>query len=172
MSQSQYMTYEANFHWLVGLLEGEGSFMAASPSRPNEPRLEVEMKDRPVMARFAAFVGASVIERQRKRVHADGTEDTIVIYRVRVAGKRAVRLMRTIQPYLCARRQHQIDAALATFTPKTARHEQLVSLPYEFNQYLCAEPMCDQNAKLGAYPFCGAHHRHPGDQQTYLLHAA
>lgn len=152
------MTYESNLHWLVGLLEGEGSFMASSPSRPNEPRLEVEMKDYPVMARYAALIGASVITRHRLRELKDGTEEMTTIYRVRVAGKRAVRLMRTIRPFLCERRQKQIAAALASYSPKTEGQAQLVALPYEFNKHLCAHPMCVSNYKLGAFPFCGAHY--------------
>lgn len=152
------MTETTNFHWLVGLLEGEGSFMAASPSRPNEPRLEVEMKDYPVMARYAALIGATVITRKRKRFNkTDNRDEVVTIYRVRVAGKRAVRLMRAVQPYLCSRRQQQIVAALASFTPRTEQQAAEVLRPYAFNTFLCAAPMCTNNYKLGAHPFCGDH---------------
>lgn len=136
------MDASANFYWLVGLLEGEGTFLAPSPSRPNEPRVEVEMKDYDVIARAGVLLGVSVVTRLRQRRRKGHLElETVVIYRVRVSGRRAVRLLRTIKAYMSGRRQLQISRALACYHPRTLKQERETRQPYAFTA-LCAATMC------------------------------
>lgn len=47
-------------HWLAGLLEGEGSFMAGPPSSPGLPVLAVNMTDHDVMARLGRIFNRKV----------------------------------------------------------------------------------------------------------------
>ena len=47
------MNERDEFFWLVGLLEGEGSFMPAPPSEPTRPRISIQMTDEDVLSRVA-----------------------------------------------------------------------------------------------------------------------
>ena len=132
----------ANFYWLIGLLEGEGSFLAPSPSRPNELRVEIEMNDRDVIQRAAHLLGTSVLSRTRPR-HRHGAEtvEMATTYRTRVSGRRAVQLLHTIRPYMSARRQAQIVRALSFYNARTLRQAYESRQPYAFAS-LCFSTMC------------------------------
>lgn len=123
-----------NFLWLAGLFEGEGSFLKPSPSRPSEVRIEIEMLDRDVLARVAALLGAKLQVRYRRTFKIPRT-----VYRVRLTGKRAIAFMLRLQPYLSARRQVQINAALGVVLP-TSTNRDLIPR-YEL-QPVCRYPMC------------------------------
>jgi hypothetical protein len=109
-----------DLHWLAGLLEGEGSFLKPSPSRPASPRVQVVMTDRDVLEHVAALVGVSVYAVPVDSRNADWHP----CYRVIVNGQRATQLMRVLRPLMGERRQHQIDAAMAAAEeyPTIRRH--------------------------------------------------
>lgn len=133
-SASNVMGAEQNFFWLVGLLEGEGSFMCPPPSRPNEPRVEIEMTDQDTMLRVAALVGLKLQTRRREGK---------TIYRVRLAGRRAVQLMVDLRAFLCSRRQGQIARALAQYSLPTGVETVEALGPFVFH-HLCDHPMCPE----------------------------
>jgi hypothetical protein len=147
---------EQNFCWLAGLIEGEGSFMKAPPSRPNEPRLEIEMKDKDIIERVGALLGAKMQTRIRKTFDPPKT-----IYRVRLGGKRAVALMTRLKPYMGTRRQEQIRLALASYT---ARNERIAAEAHGWFTLgpVCTHPMCAQVPAPGAR-WCVTH-RESGEE--------
>lgn len=105
---------EENLHWLVGLLEGEGSFMRGSPSSPNSPRIAVQMTDEDVVARAAALLGVGYT----KNGADPRNPNWKLTFSAKVRGARAVDLMLQLQPYMGARRYAQIDAALVGYVPR------------------------------------------------------
>src|SRR4051812_29292397 len=46
-----------DLHWLAGLLEGEGSFIAGPPSAPRSPIVQATMVDRDIIDRAGALLG-------------------------------------------------------------------------------------------------------------------
>lgn len=106
---------DAEIHWLAGLLEGEGSFFAGSPSAPNLPVLQVSMVDEDVIARVAALfaVTPSVVRPRRANWRTS--------YTARVRGSRAVAWMHVLRPHLGARRRAQVDGAIASYECRSRR---------------------------------------------------
>lgn len=129
------MTDETNFFWLVGLLEGEGSFLKPSPSKPREPKIDVEMKDEDVIRRVSALFGVGYRKRDRHR------ENASVTFHVRLAGKRAVQLMWRLRPYLSERRQQQIDRAVQCYIDRGIKHHPANLPQYRF-EVVCDETLC------------------------------
>lgn len=114
---------EQNLYWLAGLLEGEGSFLKGSPSRPHEPAVVLNMTDEDVVARVAAMFDQKYYKR---RGRPDLGWKPSYIFRLR--GSRAVDLMRILLPLMGHRRQEQIQAALACYVflmPKLTRQQAL-----------------------------------------------
>jgi hypothetical protein len=99
-------------HWLAGLLEGEGSFMAGPPSSPRLPVISVNMNDEDVMLRLGRIFGRK-IQMIRPRNPRWQTS-----YQVRVQGGAAVRWMMLLRPLMGVRRQAQIARALASYAPR------------------------------------------------------
>jgi hypothetical protein len=105
------MIGEMALYWLAGLLEGEGSFLPGEPSNPNSPRISLVMTDFDVVRRAADLLGVqSIYTRQGK-----GSWQTS--YGFHLKGTRAIAAMRQLQPLMGARRQSQIDRALASHHP-------------------------------------------------------
>jgi hypothetical protein len=101
-----------DLHWLAGLLEGEGSFMAGPPSNPRMPIISITMNDVDVMTRVGRIFGRKVQAIRPRRVRWQTT------YQLRVAGAGAVALMTSLRPLMGTRRQGQIDRALACYAPR------------------------------------------------------
>ncbi len=99
-------------HWLAGLLEGEGSFMAGPPSSPRLPVIAVNMTDRDVMVRVGRIF--------ERKVHVVRPRNARwrTSYQVRVNGRSAVHWMTLLKPLMGSRRQAQIDRALASYAPR------------------------------------------------------
>ncbi len=57
LSQILFMDERDEFFWLVGLLEGEGSFMPGPPSEATRPRISIQMTDENVIRRVARIFG-------------------------------------------------------------------------------------------------------------------
>ena len=98
-----------DFHWLVGLFEGEGTFIPGAPSQPRRASVIVVTTDEDVIARAAKLMGTSYFERKRKTAPAHWKP----IFEARLRGGAAVRFMDAVRPYMGARRQVQIDRATA-----------------------------------------------------------
>jgi hypothetical protein len=103
---------DADLHWLAGLLEGEGTFMVGPPSSPGLPIIAVNMTDQDVMARLGR-----IFERKVQVVRPRNARWQ-TSYQLRVTGGRAVRWMILLRPLMGARRQTQIDRALASYAPR------------------------------------------------------
>jgi hypothetical protein len=106
---------ESDLHWLVGILEGEGTFVAGSPSAPGLPLVRVSMTDRDVVDRVGSILHRSVTPLRPRQ------DDYKVPYCTSVKGAPAVELMRLVEPLLGERRRGQIARVLATWRPRPAR---------------------------------------------------
>jgi hypothetical protein len=102
------------FGWIIGILEGEGSFVAPPPSEPNVPRIQVQMRDEDVVARVAGLWGVRYTHHHPKYFQEHGWH---AIYYAQLRGHRAAEWMEALRPHMSKRRQAQIDAALASFNP-------------------------------------------------------
>lgn len=100
---------EYALHWLAGLMEGEGSFMAGAPSAPNTPRISIAMTDEDVIVHAAALCGV------KPQALPSRNENYKNVYRVHVKGRPVVALMKQVYPLMGQRRQQQIDKALDSY---------------------------------------------------------
>jgi hypothetical protein len=141
---------DLTFAWLTGLLEGEGSFLRPSPSKPKEPKIDVEMRDEPVIAKVAALFGVKYRLRNRHRPNQN------ITFHVRLSGKRAVRLMWRMRPFVCVRRQIQIDRAIKVYFERENEAMHPDKLPRYEMESVCFAPMC-ANEPEGDSPFCALH---------------
>jgi hypothetical protein len=91
------------FFWLVGVCEGEAYF--GYSKRNTSPVLEVEMKDEHVIARIAALFNVVYARRDRRETRPASS----VTYRVKLGGKRALQVMKRLQPYMSPRRARAIQ---------------------------------------------------------------
>src|SRR6202012_5290481 len=101
-----------DFFWLVGLLEGEGSFMHGPPSTPNQPRLVLHMTDLDIVERAARLMGTRCVPRKHSNPRWKPTFATML------RGRRAARLMQEMYPHLGSRRRAQIDRALSDYVDR------------------------------------------------------
>src|SRR4051812_35778318 len=99
---------DADLHWLIGILEGEGTFLKGPPSAPRSPVVRVEMTDRDVMARVGVGLARAVVTLPPRRVGYRAS------YLVSLKGIDAVRLMVKTRSELGAHRREQIGRALAS----------------------------------------------------------
>jgi hypothetical protein len=104
-----------DLHWLAGLMEGEGTFIAGPPSSPRSPALVLSMTDRDVVDRAAALLDCTVSVIRAAR---EGWRDA---YCIRVRGPRAVEWMGVLRPLMGHRRRAQIDRAVASYAPDPTR---------------------------------------------------
>lgn len=91
------------FFWFVGVCEGEAYF--GYNASVKSPVLEVEMKDEHVIARIAALFDKPYSRRDRRATRPQ----TSVTYRVTLAGRRALQVMKRLQPYMSPRRARAIQ---------------------------------------------------------------
>ncbi|MFN8372332.1 MAG: hypothetical protein U0694_05570 [Anaerolineae bacterium] len=100
-----------SIHWLAGLLEGEGSFLAPPPSSPNTPAITISMTDEDIIRRVSAIFGTKHHQVSARR------EGAKTPYTAHLRGKPAIDLMRLLYPLLGKRRQTQIDRVLQHYNP-------------------------------------------------------
>jgi hypothetical protein len=119
--------------WLVGLMEGEGSFARGSPAKPRRPTTSINMTDEDVISRVCKLWGTrlwtlKVTESRYK-----------IPYRTELVGGSAVAMMTLLRPHLSARRQTQIDEAVATYQPlRSIKHKRFyitADCAEEFDRY-------------------------------------
>jgi hypothetical protein len=100
-------------YWLAGILEGEGSFMKAPPSSPNQPCLCVVMTDKDIIERVASLFDCGVVVVHTVRQNPKWKPT----WKARLGGTRAVEMMLFLKPIMGIRRQSQIDRAISTWNP-------------------------------------------------------
>jgi hypothetical protein len=71
---------ENQFHWLAGLLEGEGSFLKAPPSAPNRPVISMQSTDEDVIARVASLMSVSYWQTLPERYHCNGWKTPYAVH--------------------------------------------------------------------------------------------
>ena len=105
----------SDFHWLVGVLEGEGTFLRGAPSKPGAPILRVSMTDRDVVDRVANLFGRAVVRLRRRKPHHK------LPYATTIKGAPAVQVMYAVRPFLGKTRQLQIDLAISSWQSRSGR---------------------------------------------------
>lgn len=93
----------------MGILEGEGTFGAASPSTPGIPFVRLCMTDRDVVERAAALWQRALFPVDPRQTHYRTPYVTVI------KGSSAVRLMALARPEMGRSRQAQIDKAIASW---------------------------------------------------------
>ena len=147
---------EPMLYWLAGILEGEGSFMKGVPSCPNAPRIGIQMTDRDVLEKVAAFFEVSVcragVTRQKKNPHWKPA------FIVQIHGVRAIWWMRQVYPLMSARRRMQIDSAIASYNPNRLDEENeqrrkihILDLPEIRRRYKSGESLRKIAASIGVH---------------------
>jgi hypothetical protein len=86
--------------WVAGFYEGEGSCIFAAGS----VRVQIPQKDPESIERIQRWFGG--------RVGPNGSCSVLVLY-----GPRAMRLIKSVYPYLTARRRQQVDEAISRRWP-------------------------------------------------------
>ena len=102
-------TYECDFSWLAGLLEGEGHFGLTSGVYPV---LKLEMCDEDVVGRARGILGAPGVRRDEPR-----DKDWSPTYVTAVSGHDAAMWMVKLRESMGERRKAAIDNALAKYHP-------------------------------------------------------
>jgi hypothetical protein len=97
---------DLELHWLVGVLEGEGTFLRGAPSKPGTPILRVSMSDRDVVEHVAKLFGRAVVRLRRRKPHHK------LPYATTIKGAPAVQVMYAVRPFLSKTRELQIDRAI------------------------------------------------------------
>lgn len=112
--------------WLAGLMEAEGSFLCGPPSRPNCPRISIQMSDKDSIDKAARLLGVSVFSFVPKGTTKNG-KDFKRIYMCSLKNKRTIEWMEKLFPLMGVRRQEQIRKALNSYN-KNAKDEYVNSI--------------------------------------------
>ncbi len=132
-----------DFHWLVGILEGEGSFMAGAPSRPHAPIIAVNMTDEDVIVRISKLLAIGYRKCKYKNTNWKQA------FYISLRGLRAYNLMLILKPYMGTRRQSQIERAVACYKNKS-RHKINTAQANEIKKRFCnGEAAVDLAAEYG-----------------------
>jgi hypothetical protein len=103
---------DSDSYWLIGILEGEASFIQGPPSRPYCPYVCLQMSDEDVIGRVALLWGTTYFCKKSKNAnHKD-------IFVTRIGNTKAYEFMKMIQPFMGSRRQAQIERSLACYQLK------------------------------------------------------
>ena len=110
---------EQDVAWLAGLLEGEGAFEWHKDCRPNRshfgwPAIGLAMTDEDVVARAAKLMGVRTIQREfpQQGYNRFGKK---TLYRARVSGQHAEKIMKILLPYMGKRRSEKIRELLVAY---------------------------------------------------------
>lgn len=100
------------FMWLVGLLEGEGSFMKGPPSQPNQPIITITSTDEDVIVKVAVMWDVKYHSQKIRKSHWKQP------FVCRIRGFRAVEWMKKLRPHMSERRKRQIDKVFDNYIPR------------------------------------------------------
>jgi len=133
-----------DFHWLTGILEGEGTFLHGPPSSPNAPAVRVVMTDRDIIERVASYFERAIVAiKPRESWHKPA-------YATTLRGLPAVRLMAKARPELGTVRQAKIDQVLADWGLGRTR--------WNYDGIACAAESCVSAAATRG--LCDRHYNH------------
>ena len=119
---------DKDFYWLVGILEGEGSFLKATSSM-RTCKIVVAMTDKDVIEKVSKlFGGTAISEIDRK------PGKWKICYRCSICGRKAVDLAKSIFPYMGIRRQDQITKMINSWNPNGLSKEIVLAIRYEVNK--------------------------------------
>lgn len=105
---------EADIAWIAGIVEGEGTFCIAGPNgRRTYPQIIVEMSDKDVVEKLAAFWTSTV----RCRPRAPFKD----LYKATLSGKNAAIWMLRLYPLLGARRRGRVREILKAYGTREIR---------------------------------------------------
>ncbi len=109
--------------WLVGILEGEGSFWVMK-KKPHYryPKISVVMCDYDTVARVARMFGDRTVTPQASR-----SESRKPMFRANLMGQGALDLMERVHPHMSVRRQAKIEELLVEFRPESETLSGLLS---------------------------------------------
>ena len=101
--------------WLAGLLEGEGSFIAARFGSHSYPRISVTMGDRDVLERAMTLMpGSHLYDANDSRFAERGWNEA---WMVRLNGPPAAEIMNAVRPWMGQRRTSTIERVLRAWHP-------------------------------------------------------
>jgi hypothetical protein len=116
---------------------------------PRKPRMSVKMTDRDVVEHVCELWGTRLWTTVPK------VERFKTVFHTELVGGSAVAMMAVLRPHLCARRQDQIDDAVATFQPlRSIKHKSYLVSPNgaeEFDRYWLAG-LLEGEAYFGLHP--------------------
>lgn len=141
LDEDRAIKAQRDLNWLSGVLEGEGSFMKGSPSKPHLPRISLQMTDLDVMQQIGVLFG-----NQPYLVKRPGRPQRKLIYACALVGSRAVTLMKQLRHFMGMRRQAQIDGALASYKP-FKKHDKV----YPTRDQLLSHGRCSTNSLAKRY---------------------
>lgn len=108
--------------WVVGFLEGEGTFRGVGPNiLVAAPQAQREPLDR-----IQRYTGLGRIRGPYKSPSVPAHHSPI--YKWQVNGRAAAALMRVLRPHMSPKRQVQIDAAFATYEIRPRRDDRANAL--------------------------------------------
>src|SRR5258706_4559583 len=128
---------ESDFHWLVGIVEGEGTFTVPRDAPRRSPALRVTMTDADVLQRVAGLFDRAVVALGRRE---DRFKDD---YATAIKGAPAVQLMSEMRPFLGPTRRRQIQRVLDAWRPRRRAQERFRRDPVDIDASLC-NASCDQ----------------------------
>ncbi len=105
----------SDFHWLIGLLEGEGTFLTGPPSNPGLPIVRVSMTDRDVVQRVARLLDRAVVALRPRRQHHKTP------FAATIKGAPAVDLMLAVHDFMGVKRRTQIQRAIRSWHKRRSR---------------------------------------------------
>ena len=105
-----------DFSWFIGIAEGEACFHYHR--KKNSPEFVISMTDEDIVEKVAKMLDADYKTWQPGGVSVSGGKYKIQ-HRVAVRGRKAVKIMEKVLPYMGKRRQEKITEILAEYTPKT-----------------------------------------------------
>lgn len=100
------------FAWLVGLLEGEGTFSTARTDGHAYPVLKVSMCSKDMVVKASRLLGSPRVNRVEPE-----HEGWSVSYTTAISGSDAAQWMRRLRLFMGHRRTEAIDAALSQYHP-------------------------------------------------------
>jgi hypothetical protein len=108
---------DKDFYWLVGLLEGEGTFLKSPPSKKNCISIQLQMTDEDIIKKAAILFDVSYCLCKPKKKHHK------VSFKFSVRGSKAEEWMKKLKPLMGERRQNQIENALSQYIPPRINKE-------------------------------------------------
>lgn len=128
--------------WLAGLLEGEGSFLFASPSSYSAAvGVSLQMSDEDVVARASALMGAAY-----RRWVSPRNPAWKPVFITNVRGRRAVCVMEMVLPFMGKRRSERIHLVLASIEHKP-RHKPEYVLTEDMMVYTTEQSSLGRSAR-------------------------